>query len=94
MGSGNRKRGGKVHHGKHHARKRGGKVHHHHEHEAHERKHGGHVVEGKHSKHRMDRPGRKKGGRVGADHSPLSSAHHASENPGKQPATQQGGMST
>ena len=52
--------------------------------EADERKHGGkmkakkHVghPEGKMAKHRMDRPGRKSGGRVGADKAPLSSAHH------------------
>lgn len=45
-----------------------------------ERKRGGAVkkdegkVEGKMSKMRLDRPGRKKGGRVGADSAPLSSA--------------------
>ena len=58
--------------------------------EAHERKHGGkakhkkHVgePEGKMAKHRMDRmphhmhKGRKSGGRVGSDKSPLRSAHH------------------
>jgi hypothetical protein len=50
--------------------------------EADERKKGGPVrkrkemgkVEGKMSKMRLDRPGRKTGGRVGADKSPLSSA--------------------
>jgi len=48
--------------------------------EAEERKRGGRVkkevgkVEGKMSKMRLDRPGRKSGGRVGADKSPLSSA--------------------
>lgn len=49
--------------------------------EADERKHGGRVkrkeggkVEGKMSKMRLDRPGRKSGGRVGADRSPLSEA--------------------
>jgi len=50
--------------------------------EADERKRGGPVrkkkemgkVEGKMSKMRLDRPGRKSGGRVGADKSPLSSA--------------------
>jgi hypothetical protein len=41
----------------------------------------------------MDRPGRKRGGKVGADTSPLSSAHHSSDHPGHQPMTQQGGMS-
>lgn len=52
--------------------------------EADERKKGGrakkkkHVhMEGHKGKHRMDRPGRKTGGRVGADKAPLSSAHRA-----------------
>lgn len=36
-------------------------------------KDGGHV-EGAKKKHRMDRPGRKRGGRIGADMAPLSSA--------------------
>lgn len=53
--------------------------------EAEERKHGGRMKkkhhegmhpEGKMAKHRHDRPGRKSGGRVGADKHPLSSAHH------------------
>ena len=41
------------------------------------RKHGGkvHHAEGKMAHHRLDRKGRKTGGRVGADKSPLSSAH-------------------
>lgn len=41
---------------------------------------------------RLDRPGRKRGGAVGADRSPLSSAHHsgAAES---MPKTQEGGMS-
>ena len=49
----------------------------------HERKKGGrvkkekHEMEGKHAKHRMDRPGRKRGGAVGANTSPLSTAHKA-----------------
>jgi hypothetical protein len=46
--------------------------------EAEEKKHGGKAVgkmHGKMSKMRLDRPGRKRGGRVGADKSPLSSAH-------------------
>lgn len=51
-----------------------------------ERKRGGRVDEGKSagkvagdlSRHRLDRPGRKRGGRVGADMSPLSSAHKTS----------------
>jgi hypothetical protein len=52
-------------------RKKGGKV----------KKHVG-MPEGKKAKHRMDRmpphmhKGRKSGGRVGSDRSPLSSAHH------------------
>lgn len=41
--------------------------------EAKEKKRGG-AVEGKKSAMRLDRPGRKTGGRVGADKSPLSSA--------------------
>jgi len=62
------KRGGKAHHAK------GGKAMHH--------KHGGkahharvHHAEGGMAHHRLDRKGRKTGGRVGADKSPLSSAH-------------------
>lgn len=51
--------------------------------EAHEKKKGGRVHKAKHvghmhggvARHRLDRPGRKTGGRVGADKSPLSSAH-------------------
>jgi hypothetical protein len=49
-----------------------------------ERKHGGRMKkkhgmhpEGKKAKHRHDRPGRKMGGRVGADRMPLSSAHRS-----------------
>lgn len=43
------------------------------------RKRGGHVeMHGHKSKHRADRPGRKRGGGVGADKSPLSSAHSVS----------------
>lgn len=49
-----------------------------------ERKHGGRVkeearIEGKKAKMRLDRPGRKSGGRVGSDKSPLSSAHNVSK---------------
>jgi hypothetical protein len=60
--------------------------------EAEERKRGGRVkdkpkemgkIEGKMSKMRLDRPGRKMGGRVGADKSPLSSAA-GGENPSDQ----------
>ncbi len=46
-------------------KKHGGKV---------KRKHGG-TVHGHHAKHRLDRPGRKRGGAVGADMRPLSSAY-------------------
>lgn len=49
-----------------HERKRGGKV-----------KKAKHEMEGKKAKHRMDRPGRKRGGAVGANTSPLSTAHSA-----------------
>lgn len=58
--------------------------------EAEERKRGGRVkkdmgkVEGKMSKMRLDRPGRKMGGRVGADCSPLSSAAKTEEPSGKE----------
>lgn len=52
-------------------RKRGGKVEHH------KRKKEHHLgkIEGEHARHRMDRPHRKSGGRVGADRHPFSSAH-------------------
>ena len=52
-------------------RKRGGKV------EKPAMKRDEHRVEGKMAKMRLDRPARKAGGRVGADKSPLSSAHGA-----------------
>lgn len=42
---------------------------------------------------RLDRPGRKSGGRVGANTSPLSTAHNSSS-PEKFPKTQEGGAST
>lgn len=48
--------------------------------EAEERKKGGKVamkMEGKKGKMRLDRPGRKSGGRVGANTSPLSTAHNS-----------------
>lgn len=45
--------------------------------EAEKRARGGKVEGGK-PKHRMDRPKRKDGGRVGSDKSPLSSAHMVS----------------
>ncbi len=42
-------------------------------------------------KPRLDRPGRKSGGRVGSDRSPMSSAHmHAK--PGSAPAEEEGGQ--
>ena len=59
--------------------------------EAEGRKKGGKVMkakkamkaDGAKAKHRMDRPGRKTGGRVGADKAPLSSAH-GTTSPSKQ----------
>lgn len=53
--------------------------------EAKERKKGGKVIggpDGAMSKRRLDRPGRKRGGRVGADSAPLSSAHGTTSAPG------------
>ena len=47
-------------------KKRGGRA---------KRKHGGHV-DGMAAKHHLGRPGRKRGGRAGADKSPLTSAAH------------------
>ena len=58
----------------------------------HKRKHGGHV-EGHKEKARHDRHHRKTGGRVGSDHSPLSSAHHVTGSAGREPKNQEGGMS-
>jgi hypothetical protein len=55
-------------------RKRGGKV---------KKKHGMHA-EGKKPHHRMDRPKRARGGKVGSDRNPFSSAHHASK--GSEPS--------
>ncbi len=50
---------------------KGGKV-------GHKKKHGHRMhPEGHMAKHRMDRPRRARGGGVGADKNPLSSAHHA-----------------
>ncbi len=49
--------------------------------EAEEKKRGGKVMGKMHggmSKHRLDRPGRKRGGRVGSNMAPLSTAHSAS----------------
>lgn len=45
--------------------------------EADKRRDGG-KVEGKKAKHQMDRPGRKTGGRIGADTSPLTGAARVS----------------
>ena len=67
-------------------KKHGGKV---------KKKHGGKVVglmTGGAVKPRLDRPGRKMGGRVGADKAPLSSAHKSSSAE-KNPVSQEGGMS-
>lgn len=80
-----RKKGGKVGKRKHHSAK------------AH-RKAGG-KIEGDHAKHRLDRhhhghrvEGRKRGGRVGADAAPLSTANRTT-GPEPLPKTEQGGMS-
>lgn len=69
-------------------KKKGGKVH--------KRKAGGKVVglmTGGAVRPRLDRPGRKMGGRVGADKAPLSSANKSSS-PESSPKTQEGGMSS
>jgi hypothetical protein len=75
---------GKEDYAKGDERKRGGKV---------KRKAGGKVIglmTGGGVKPRLDRPGRKRGGAVGADRSPLSSAHmHAK--PGTAPAEEENG---
>lgn len=73
-----RKRGGAVHHGKHHVSHHGDGVvvHHHHKDGGAPKKHV--EGEGHKTKHRrLDRPGRKRGGGVGADMTPLSSAARA-----------------
>lgn len=65
-------------------RKHGGKVK---KHKKHGAKHGMHA-EGHKPHHRMDRPKRARGGRVGSDRNPLSSAHkggHAGEKAGGEP---------
>lgn len=90
----------RKHHMKHH-KASGGKI----EHaggnpevikEAEEKKKGGKVhhmkMHGHHGKHRLDRPGRKRGGRVGADLSPLSSAKRDSK-ADAEPKSQVGGAS-
>jgi len=68
-------------------RKKGGKV---------GRKDGGKVLglmTGGGVKARLDRPGRKMGGRVGANTAPLSTAHNTSSAE-KYPKTQEGGASS
>lgn len=50
--------------------KRGGRV---------RKKKDGHHAEGGRARHRLDRPGRKRGGGVGSDMRPLSSAAHAKD---------------
>jgi hypothetical protein len=72
-------------------RKRGGKV----KKKEHHRATGGKVLglmTGGGVKPRMDRPGRKRGGGVGADMSPLSTAFRTAKND-KEPKEQEGGMS-
>jgi hypothetical protein len=56
--------------------KKGGRV---------KKKHGMHA-EGHKSKHRMDRPKRARGGKVGSDRNPFSSAHHGGKSPGAEPS--------
>jgi hypothetical protein len=75
---------GKEDYAKGDERKRGGKV---------KRKSGGKVIglmTGGGVKPRLDRPGRKRGGAVGADRSPLSSAH-MHQKPGTAPSEEEGG---
>jgi hypothetical protein len=76
---------GKEEYAKGDERKRGGRA---------KKKNGGKVIglmTGGGVKPRLDRPGRKRGGAVGADRSPLSSAHsHAKA--GSAPAEEEGGM--
>lgn len=67
-------------HDKHGTEKKHGGRAKHHKHGKHHKATGGGVelglATGGGVRPRLDKPGRKKGGRVGADHSPLSSAHH------------------
>lgn len=79
------KKGGKVHgkHKKHH-RATGGAVP--------KTKNVGTFMTGGGVRPRLDRPGRKSGGRVGSDTSPLTSAHH-SRAAESSPKTQEGGLS-
>lgn len=67
-------------------KKRGGKVH-----KKHHRASGGKVLGamgGAQAKPRLDRPGRKSGGRVGADKAPLSSAHKGTGGGGMTPRSE------
>lgn len=75
---------GKEDYAKGDERKRGGRA---------KRKAGGKVIglmTGGGVKPRLDRPGRKRGGAVGADRSPLSSAH-MHQKPGTAPSEEEGG---
>jgi hypothetical protein len=77
--------------------KKGGKVG---KHKKHHRAKGGPVTKtvglmtGGAVRPRLDRPGRKSGGRVGSDTSPLTSAHHARSGSSEKPREQEGGMSS
>jgi hypothetical protein len=55
--------------------------------DAKKRKHGGRTKDvsahGHDSKHRLDRPARKSGGKVGAEKSPFSAAHNVKNPPGR-----------
>ena|ERR1700681_66346 len=78
---------GKEDYAKGDEKKHGGKV-------KHKRKTGGKVIglmTGGGVKPRLDRPGRKRGGGVGSDRSPLSTAHHHGK-VGSAPAEEEGGM--
>ena len=59
-----------------------------------EKKRGGHVakMEGKGAKHRLDRPGRKRGGGVGSDSSPLTSAARTHDRRGDDEDAVTGGV--
>lgn len=65
--------------------------------EAEEKKKGGKVekklgkMHGKMPHKRLDRPGRKRGGRVGANESPLSTAHNSASDPSR-PMANEGGI--
>ena len=75
---------GKEDYAKGDEKKRGGRV---------KRKSGGKVIglmTGGGVKPRLDRPGRKRGGGIGSDRSPLSSAHKH-ERPGTAPAEEENG---